>query len=148
MAFLPVPIIPASASTYFYDDFIWIHPDGSIEGMSGMQRDGDVYTLTSDISCNLGDLAGFLLVQKNNIVIDGAGHTVKGSNGGTAIYLRGAQNATIQNFNIEGFVIGVTFYVTDPPSPGSNWPVREPAQNNKIINNNITTVFPEGLSHL
>jgi hypothetical protein len=57
-----------TAQTY---STITIKPDGSIEGTDKIQRQGDVYTLTDDI-------AGSIEVQKSNIVIDGAGHTLQG----------------------------------------------------------------------
>jgi hypothetical protein len=58
----------AAAQTY---STITIKPDGSIEGTDKIQRQGDVYTLISDVF-------GSIEVQKSNIVIDGAEHTLQG----------------------------------------------------------------------
>jgi hypothetical protein len=50
---------------------IKIKPDGSVEGTDKIQRQGNVYTLT-------GNLSDSIEVQKGNIVIDGAGHALQG----------------------------------------------------------------------
>jgi putative cofactor-binding repeat protein len=132
----------AATSNYGYADYVWIHPDGTVEGTEKFQRSGDVYTLTSDTSCNVGAEQGFMLVEKNSIVIDGAGHTIQGNGSGSAFYMRGAQNVTVQNFNINGFVNGINFYTVFPPPMTIDWPFKPGTLNNKIVNNNITTVFP------
>lgn len=59
---------------------ITIRPDGSIEGTSQIQRQGDTYTLT-------GNLSGGIQVQRSNIVIDGAGYAIKGDGEGRGIDL-------------------------------------------------------------
>ncbi|MFZ7138907.1 MAG: right-handed parallel beta-helix repeat-containing protein [archaeon] len=51
---------------------IYILSDGSVGGTDKIQRNGDVYALTGNISAGIQ-------VQKSNIVIDGAGHTVQGN---------------------------------------------------------------------
>lgn len=51
---------------------IFINPDGSVTGTDNIQRNGDVYTLT-------GNISGGIQVQKSYIVIDGAGYTVNGN---------------------------------------------------------------------
>jgi parallel beta-helix repeat protein len=51
-----------------------IDPDGSVTGSNNIQRDGNVYTLT-------GNISGGILVQKSYVVIDGAGFTVDGGGG-------------------------------------------------------------------
>lgn len=50
---------------------VTINPNGSITG-TGIQRNGDVYTLT-------GNISGGIQVQKSYIKIDGAGYAVNGN---------------------------------------------------------------------
>ena len=78
-------------------DRIYIKTDGSVEGTDKIYRDGDVYTFTADIQ-------GFepILVERDSIVIDGAGYSVIGDEawkfGG--FRLDGRTNVTIQNVKI------------------------------------------------
>ena len=51
-------------------DSIYIREDGSVEGTDKIQRNGDIYTLISNIS-------GGIQIQKSYIVFDGVGYTVK-----------------------------------------------------------------------
>ncbi len=50
---------------------IYIRADGSVEGTDKIQQNGDIYTLTGNISVEIQ-------VQKSYIVIDGAGYTLQG----------------------------------------------------------------------
>jgi parallel beta-helix repeat protein len=51
---------------------VCINPDGSVTGTSNIQRDGNIYTLT-------GNISGSIQVQKSYVIIDGAGYTVDGN---------------------------------------------------------------------
>ena len=123
---------------------IRIMPDGTVEGTDKIQRNGNIYTFTGDVKGYLndtfGDLKGFLLVMKDNIVIDGAGHTIQCNGTGVGIFMRSMHNVTIQNFNIQGFVVGISLYVMDPVVPLEYPMQRGSALNNQILNNNITVV--------
>jgi len=128
---------------------IRIMPDGTVEGTDKIQRDGNVYTFTGDVNGYLnntfGDLKGFLLVMKDNVVIDGAGHTIQCNGTGVGIFLRSMYNVTIKNFNIEGFVVGISLYVMDPVVP-LEYPMRRgKALNNQLLNNNITVVDSDNI---
>ena len=91
---------------------IYIRSDGSVEGTDKIQRDGNVYTLT-------GNISGGIQVQKSYIVIDGAGYTVQGNGdvGGRGIDLsnnRGSDpsrpeisNVTVKNLRIVNFDRGI-----------------------------------------
>src|SRR3990170_8806158 len=59
---------------------VYIADDGSVVGTNTIQRNGNIYTLTANIS-------GGIQVQKSNILIDGAGYTVQGNGNGTGIDL-------------------------------------------------------------
>ena len=51
---------------------IYIRSDGSVEGTDKIQRNGNIYTFTSDISGSIG-------VQKSFITLEGSGYTLQGS---------------------------------------------------------------------
>src|SRR3990170_952015 len=59
---------------------VYISDDGSVVGTNTIQRNGDIYTLTANIS-------GGIQVQKSNILIDGAGYTVQGNGAGKGLDL-------------------------------------------------------------
>jgi len=54
---------------------ITITSEGQIVGTDRIERQGDVYTFT-------GDIFGIIVVEKDNITIDGAGYTIKGKGNG------------------------------------------------------------------
>jgi putative cofactor-binding repeat protein len=128
---------------------IRIMPDGTVEGTDKIHRDGNVYTFTGDVNGylnnNFGDLEGFLLVMKDNVIIDGAGHTLQCNGTGVGIFLRSMHNVTIKNFNLKGFAVGISLYVIDPGVP-LEYPMRRGhACNSQILNNNITVVYTESI---
>lgn len=81
---------------------IYIQSDGSIVTSTGAEvpivRDGNVYTFTDDIN-NF-----FLVVQRNSIVIDGAGYAL-GAQGDIGIDLSYRSDVTVKNIQI-----GFAFY--------------------------------------
>ena len=91
---------------------VYIASDGSIVGTDTIQRNGDIYTLTANIS-------GGIQVQKSNIVIDGAGYAIKGDGEGRGIDLTNRhgvdpsraqiQNVTVKNLKIINFGSAVEF---------------------------------------
>jgi hypothetical protein len=83
---------------------VTIRSDGSVEGTSLIQRQGDTYTLTGNISAGIH-------VQRSDIVIDGAGYAINGgdsngigidlSNGvGTDSSRAQIKNVTVKNLKI------------------------------------------------
>ena len=84
---------------------VYINADGDIVGTNNIQRNGDLYVLT-------GNISGSILVQKSNIILDGAGYTLKG-HGGTGIDLTNnlteypslceIRNVTVKNLRIMNF---------------------------------------------
>ena len=109
MVFLPeINIVRASGTIY-------IRSDGSVEGTDKIQRDGNIYTFTDNIYDEID-------VEKDNIVVDGAGYAVQGTGSGTGIDLSIRDNVTIKNVEIQEFGEGIRLFY------GSN---------NRIIGNNI-----------
>ena len=84
---------------------IYISPEGAVVGTNNIQRNGDLYVLTGNISSGIA-------VQKSNIILDGAGYTLQG-HGGTGIDLTGnlteypslneIRNVTVENLGIMDF---------------------------------------------
>jgi nitrous oxidase accessory protein NosD len=123
---------------------IRIRSDGNVEGTEKIQRNGEVHTLTGNLESSVGSDEAFIFVEKDNIVFDGAGHTVQGTGRGTAIYMLRKQSVTIKNFNIIGFETGINFWTVRNWSSDSKFWGLPPASKNQILNNNITvegTVF-------
>ena len=87
---------------------IFIRADGSVEGTDKIQREGDVYTFLEDIVVNGSAIEG-IVIEKSNIVFDGAGFTLLGTGdeAGTAGISIRAQNCTVMNFKIENYFSGI-----------------------------------------
>jgi hypothetical protein len=84
---------------------VYIHPDGSVTGTENILQNGNYYFFINNIT-------GSIIVQRSNIILDGAGYTLEG-HGGTGIDLTNnltaypspdeIQNVTIENMNILNF---------------------------------------------
>ena len=90
-AFPNVGIVKAESTIY-------IRADGSVEGTDKIQRDGNLYTLT-------GDISGGIKVERNFTVIDGAGYTLQGNGEGFGVSIK--WYGTVQNLQIINFVRGI-----------------------------------------
>ncbi len=121
---------PVEAQT---EPTIYITADGSVDPPTApIRRDGDLYTLTGDISYDIEQERDYHIgVWRDNIVIDGAGFTLRGpyQGSGIGIYLQDRNNVTIKNMGIKWFSSGIAL------SSSSNITV----SNNEIIlcNNGI-----------
>jgi len=74
---------------------ITIKADGSIEGTTHISTvDNVTYTFTDNI------VNQSIVVERDNIVVDGAGYTVQGTGSGKGIDLSGRSNVTIKNMEI------------------------------------------------
>ena len=94
---------------------VYIRSDGSVEGTSSIIRDGETFTFT-------GDITGPLIVELDNIVINGAGYTLQTSSD-TGVDLSNRNNVTVMNMTVSGGKYGI--YLND-------------ASNNIITGNNVT----------
>ncbi|MCW4011188.1 MAG: right-handed parallel beta-helix repeat-containing protein [Candidatus Bathyarchaeota archaeon] len=101
---------------------IYITPDGKIEpSNASVIRNGDIYTLTG----NIGNFS--IEVQRNNVVIDGAGFTLLRDSiwaPNTGIVLNGRINVTVQNLVINNFRTGI--YLTN-------------SRNSSVISNSLNS---------
>ncbi|MCW4033750.1 MAG: right-handed parallel beta-helix repeat-containing protein [Candidatus Bathyarchaeota archaeon] len=84
------------------DPTVFIQADGSIEGTDNITKNGDVYIFK-------GDVTGSLFVAKSNIIIDGAGYTLQGSNteNSKGIYSDYKDNVRIRNLVVKDFDYGI-----------------------------------------
>jgi len=88
------------------DTTIYIRADGSVDGTDKIQRDRNVYTFTDDIFDPI-------VVDRDNIVIDGAGYILQGNGSGvgilgiTGVSLDYRSNVTIKNIQIKNFFSGI-----------------------------------------
>jgi parallel beta-helix repeat protein len=71
-----------------------------------INQNGNVYTLT-------GDINGTLVVNCDNIVLDGAGYSFLGQGQSSGIWLQNRHYITIKNLNIDCFANGIRFSQSD-----------------------------------
>jgi len=97
---------------------IYIKANGSIDPPTAniTSVDNVTYFLTDNINESI-------VVERDNIVVDGANFTVQGTGTGTGIYLNGTSNVTIRNMEIKEFENGIWLY----------W-----SSNNNVSGNDIT----------
>lgn len=84
---------------------IYIRADGSIDPPTApiSSIDNITYTFT-------GNIYESIIIQRDNIVLEGSGYTLQGSGSGNGIDLTSTYNVTIENANITGFYYGVYLY--------------------------------------
>ena len=81
---------------------IYIRSDGSVEGTDKIQRDGNVYTFTDNVY-------GEIVVEKDDVVINGADYSLHGSGDGVGIYVPNNGNLEIKNIKIHAFKFAIYF---------------------------------------
>ena len=97
---------------------IFIRADGSVEGTTHISSvDNITYTFTDNFYDEI-------VVERDNIVIDGADYTLQGTGSGVGLNLTARSNVTIKNMEIEAFSYGI-------------W-LENNSKNNSISANNIT----------
>jgi len=80
---------------------IYIRVDGTVEGTDRIQRNGNIYTFTDNINGNI-------VVERDNLVVDGAGYTLQGDGSGTGIDLYDdSTSITVRNMQIVHFNLGI-----------------------------------------
>jgi parallel beta-helix repeat protein len=88
---------------------IYTRPDGSIEGTNKILRNGNLYNFTSDINSDTYDSYG-IVIEKNDIILDGMGYTFQGNGSGTGIDISNRTRVTVQNLRIKNFQTGITYF--------------------------------------
>jgi len=84
---------------------IYITADGSISPPEApiSSLDNITYTLT-------GNVTDSIVVERSNIVVDGAGYSVEGDGTGNGFSLQNIVNVTIENTRIEGCIDGIQLF--------------------------------------
>jgi len=85
---------------------IYIRADGTLDGTDKILRDGNVYTFTEDVF-------GSIVVEKDDVVIDGAGYRLQGDGNENGVTLRHINNITVRNLKISNFNIGIVVMGSD-----------------------------------
>lgn len=75
---------------------VYIRDDGSVDGTDSIQRDGNIYTF-------IGNINDEIVVEKDDIIVDGAGFAIQGLGGGRGIQMSYRSNVTITNIEIWWF---------------------------------------------
>ena len=104
LAVLSTAMIVGFVRPVVAEETIYIKLDGSVEGTDKIQREGNIYTFTDNI------VNQSIVVERDNIVVDGAGYTLQGTGSGTGVDLSWRNNVTIKNVEIKAFYIGIDVY--------------------------------------
>jgi parallel beta-helix repeat protein len=97
-----VLVFPANVPKVEATGTIYIRADGSVD--PPIAPINTVDNMTYILIDNIHDS---VIVQRNNIVVDGAGHTVTGNGSGNGTMLTNKSNVTIRNMAIENFDNGI-----------------------------------------
>ena len=118
----PNPAQPIAAQT------VYINSDGSVSPSSApiSTVDNVTYTFTSNM---IYPAYNGIVVKRNNIVINGNGYLIQGTQVGNGLSLMDVGNVTIENTDIENFQQGI--YLSNA--------------NNNVINGNNLTANTEGV---
>ena len=106
---LKVPLVKSNSGT------IYIRPDGSIEPSDApiSTLDNITYTFTNHVNDPI-------VVERSNIIIDGAGYALQGNGSGKGMNLSGRTNVTVRNTQIQDFEYGIYLYSSDHNSISGN----------------------------
>lgn len=84
---------------------VYLRADGTIEGTDKIQKNEDYYAFTDDI-------AGSIVVEKDNIIIDGSQFTLS-ANGGYGIRLYQRHNVTVRNLTLKNTYLAFALTSSD-----------------------------------
>jgi len=120
---------------------IYIRADGSVDPPTApiWSVDNVTYTFTVDINESI-------VVEKDNIVVDGAGYTLQGTGSGIGIDLVEGSNVTIKNMEIKAFDYGIRLFTSSNNSISGNKItnnlrgilLNDTSNNNSVLGNKIT----------
>jgi len=127
---------------------IYIRADGSVDPDTApiSSVDNVTYTFTGNINESI-------VVERDSIVVDGAGYTVQGTGSGTGTDLSGRSNVTIKNMEIKAFQEGILLYESTNNSIFENEISNNEdgisfyrfSNNNSVSRNNITNNSNHGI---
>jgi len=84
---------------------IYVMADGSVYPLGvPLERNGNLYTLTGNITF---EGSNGIVIERSNIIVDGAGYTIKEAGGEIGIMLSGRSNVTLKNMEITAFYDGI-----------------------------------------
>jgi parallel beta-helix repeat protein len=121
---------------------IYIKPDGSIDpATSPIHHVGTTYNFA-------GNIHAYIIVEKDSIVLDGAGYSLEGTGSGTGITLADRNNVTIKNVKLKNFDEGIYLWASSNSTLSENdisannvdgiLIANLTTNNNLIFGNNIT----------
>jgi parallel beta-helix repeat protein len=103
---------------------IYIRPDGSVDPETApIQRVGDTYTFAGDIYSPFVLDKSAIVVERDNVVLDGAGYSLQGVGNGMGINVTSRGNVTVENLEVKKFGVGIIIWESS---------------NNTIFGNTIT----------
>ena len=118
---------------------VYIRDDGSVDpATTPIERFGDVYVFADSL------LNHTLEVQHDNIVVDGAGFTLKGVGVNAGVTLSGRKNVSIKNLDIRNYVMSVWLQQSTNNTISDNSMltfmnvILDSSSNNQITGNSIT----------
>ena len=106
LLFYTLSLVPnGQAATSQFSGSVFIRSDGNIDPSTApVQRSGETYMF-------LGSFVGNVTIQKDNVVIDGAGYEIESTGIGTettiGVDISFRTNVTITNMQVRGFVQGI-----------------------------------------
>ena len=123
---------------------IYIRADGSIDPPAApiFSADNITYTLTGNITAD----ADGIVIERDNIVLKGAGYTMMGSGSGNGTTLTNRSNVTVNNMTIKNFDTGTYLYSSSGNALSGNnvtnntigiW-LHSSCNNNVLSGNNAT----------
>lgn len=134
-------IVEASAQT------IYIRANGSVDPSTAPISTVDNVTYTFN-----GNISDSIVVEKNDIVVDGAGYTIQGTGSGNGIAMFGRNNVTIKNATIKTFYFGILLMGSSNSSvfgnkiTSNNHGVKvDNSLNNSISRNDVNTNDGNGI---
>jgi len=118
---------------------VYIRADGTVDpATTPIERFGDVYVFADNL------LNHTVEVQRDNIVVDGAGFTLKGVGVNAGVTFSGRKNVTIKNLDIRNYVMSVWLQQSTNNTISDNRMltafnvILDSSSNNQITGNSIT----------
>ncbi len=125
---------------------ILIDSSGNVDPPGALTRTGTtIYTYTFPNNININYNRDGIVVERDNIIINGANFRLQGSGNGIGITLQGRTNVTIKNLKIQSFGFGVkltnsikNMLTTNNVTSNSFWGINlRSSSNNTITQNTI-----------